>query len=55
MVTIKNKLSIDTGKRIVQENFNRSKEAILGKVALTQITKDIIKNDFKNNQKTCSK
>ena len=52
--TIANRFNIDSGKSFVQENFNKSKEAILGNVALIQIVINIIKNVFKNSQKTCS-
>ena len=50
-----NKFKMETGSNIVQENFNKSKDAIRGQVALIQINAKIIKNDFKISQKACSK
>ena len=50
-----NRFNIDSGSNIDQENFNKSKDAILGKVARTQIITKITKNVFKNNQTACSK
>ena len=53
--TINKKFIIDNGKSLVQDNFNKSKDAILGNVARIQIITKIIKNDFKRSQKACSK
>ena len=44
------KFNIDTGSNTAQENFNKSKDAILGKVARTHIITKIIKNDFSSNK-----
>lgn len=46
---------MESGSKIVQENLSKSKDANRGKVALTQITTNIIKKAFKNSQKDCSK
>ena len=54
-MTIKNRFKIDTGNKIVHENFNKSKDAIRGKVALINIKTNIKINVFNNNQNTCSK
>ena len=50
-----NKLIIESGSNITQENFNKSKDANLGNVARIQIIIKIINADFKNNQQACSK
>ena len=54
-ITIKKMLSIEIGSKTVQENFSKSKDAILGNVARIQIITKIIKNDFRRSQKACSK
>lgn len=54
-ITAINKFIIDSGSKTAQENFNKSKEASLGSVALIQMIKNIIKHDFSINQNTCSK
>ena len=50
-----NKLKIDNGNKYAHENFSKSNDANLGKVALTQIATNIIKKDFANSQNACSK
>ena len=46
---------MERGRRSDQENFNKSKDASLGRVALIQITTKIISEAFNISQKACSK
>ena len=50
-----NKFRIDNGSKNAQENFIKSKEANLGKVALIQIITNISPKAFKKSQNACSK
>ena len=50
-----NKLIIESGNNIDQENFNKSNEANLGNVALIHIITNITNDALKISQKVCSK
>lgn len=54
-ITTINRFTIESGSSHAHENLSRSKDASLGRVALTQMITNIIKKDFKNSQHACSK